>query len=101
MASVANIIPLPADTLAGTKFKSGELAMQVADCMAELVSGKNREELFQEKIAKPPGMIQTHFTPVDSAGGHAPIPGGGERSTLNDYISIGSEEDYASISDSD
>lgn len=86
--SVANIIPLPADTLVGKKFKYGGLAMQVAGRMAELATGKNWEELFQEKIAKPLGMTQTHFTPVDSAGGHAPMLGGGARSTLNDYANF-------------
>ncbi|MVM36742.1 hypothetical protein GO730_02115 [Spirosoma sp. HMF3257] len=31
-------------------------------------------------------MTATHFTPVDSAGGHSPMLGGGARSTLHDYI---------------
>lgn len=84
-ASIAHILPLPADTLAGTKFKYGGLAMQVAGRIAELASGKSWEKLFQEKIARPLEMTQTHFTPVDSAGGHAPMLGGGARSTLQDY----------------
>lgn len=83
--SIAHILPLPADTLAGTKFKYGGLAMQVAGRIAELASGKSWEELFQEKIARPLEMTQTHFTPVDSAGGHAPMLGGGAKSTLQDY----------------
>lgn len=83
--SIAHILPLPADTLAGTKFKYGGLSMQVAGRIAELASGKSWEELFQEKIARPLEMTQTHFTPVDSAGGHAPMLGGGARSTLQDY----------------
>ncbi len=83
--SVANLLSLPADTLAGTKFKYGGLAMQIAGRMAELVTGKSWETIFQEKIARPLGMTQTHFTPVDSSGGHAPMLGGGARSTLEDY----------------
>ena len=84
-ASVAATAALPADTLPGTKFKYGGLAMNVAGRMAELATGKDWEMIFQEKIAIPLGMNATHFTPVDSAGGHAPMLGGGARSTLDDY----------------
>ncbi|MDI9874067.1 serine hydrolase domain-containing protein [Flectobacillus rivi] len=87
-SSVENILPLPADTLSGTKFKYGGLAMQVAGRMAEIATGKSWEKLFQEKIAHPLEMTQTHFTPVDSAGGHAPMLGGGARSTLQDYTNF-------------
>ncbi len=83
--SVAHIVHLPADTLAGTKFKYGGLAMQVAGRMAELATGKDWETLFQEKIAKPLGMSNTHFTPVDATPGHSPMLGGGARTTLEDY----------------
>ncbi|THU41476.1 beta-lactamase family protein [Niastella caeni] len=86
--SVAHIVPLPADTLPGTKFKYGGLAMQVAGRMAELATGKDWETLFREKIAVPLDMSSTHFTPVDSSGGHAPMLGGGARSTLTDYINF-------------
>ena len=84
--SVAHIVQLPADTLPGTKFKYGGLSMQVAGRMAELATGKDWEILFREKIAIPLNMQSTHFTPVDSAGGHAPMLGGGARTTLTDYI---------------
>lgn len=83
--AVANIIDLPADTLPGTKFRYGGLAMQVAGRMAELATGKNWEEIFQEKIARPLGMKSTHFTPVDTTPGHNPMIGGGARSSLHDY----------------
>lgn len=86
--SVANLVDLPADTLAGTKFNYGGLAMQVAGRMAELATGKEWERIFQEKIAQPLGMQATHFTPVDSSGGHAPMLGGGARSSLQDYINF-------------
>jgi CubicO group peptidase (beta-lactamase class C family) len=84
--SVAHIVQLPADTLPGTKFRYGGLSMQVAGRMAELATGKDWEMLFREKIAIPLNMKSTHFTPVDSAGGHAPMLGGGARTTLNDYM---------------
>lgn len=87
-SSVDNILPLPPDTLSGTKFKYGGLAMQVAGRMAEIATGKSWKKLFQEKIAHPLEMTQTHFTPVDSAGGHAPMLGGGARSTLQDYANF-------------
>ncbi|MEO7489659.1 MAG: serine hydrolase domain-containing protein, partial [Ferruginibacter sp.] len=77
--SVAHIVNLPADTLPGTKFKYGGLAMQVAGRMAEIATGKDLETLFQQKIATPLFMSSTHFTPVDSTGGHAPMLGGGAR----------------------
>lgn len=86
--SVANIVHLPADTMPGTRFKYGGLAMQIAGRMAELATGKDWETLFQEKIAKRLGMGATHFTPVDSTGGHAPMLGGGARSTLSDYANF-------------
>jgi CubicO group peptidase (beta-lactamase class C family)/pimeloyl-ACP methyl ester carboxylesterase len=83
--AVENIIDLPADTLPGTKFRYGGLAMQVAGRMAELATGKSWEAIFQEKIARPLGMRSTHFTPVDTTPGHNPMIGGGARSSLHDY----------------
>ncbi|MCF2443254.1 beta-lactamase family protein [Dyadobacter sp. CY345] len=83
--SVAYIVNLPADTLPGTKFLYGGLAMQVAGRMAELATGKIWEAIFQEKIAGPLGMIGTHFTPVDPTPGHNPMLGGGARCRLDDY----------------
>ncbi|MBX2922508.1 MAG: beta-lactamase family protein [Chitinophagaceae bacterium] len=87
-ASVENILSLETDTMPGTKFKYGGLAMNVAGRMAELATGKDWETLFLEKIAIPLHMKATHFTPVDSAGGHAPMLGGGARSTLHDYANF-------------
>jgi CubicO group peptidase (beta-lactamase class C family) len=83
--SVAHILPLPIETYPGTQFNYGGLAMQVAGRMAEIATGKSWEEIFQEKIAKPLGMLNTHFTPVSSIGGHSPMLGGGARTTLKDY----------------
>lgn len=83
--SVRHIVPLPADTTPGALFRYGGLAMQVGGRMAELASGKNFEQLFQEKIAQPLGMKHTHFVPVDLGGGHSPMVGGGARSNLHDY----------------
>lgn len=83
--SVKNIIPLEAENVPGAAFNYGGLAMQVAGRMAEVAAGKDFESLFQEKIALPLKMKNTHFTPVDMGGGHSPMLGGGARSTLHDY----------------
>ncbi|HTN19743.1 MAG TPA: alpha/beta fold hydrolase [Pelobium sp.] len=86
--SVAHIVSLPADTLPGTKFKYGGLSMQVAGRMAELATGKNWEQIFQEKIAIPLLMKYTHFTPVDETPGHNPMLAGGARTSLQDYMNF-------------
>jgi CubicO group peptidase (beta-lactamase class C family) len=86
--SVAHIVNLPADTLPGTLFKYGGLAMQVAGRMAELATGKDWETIFQENIAIPLGMDSTHFTPVDETPGHSPMLGGGARTRLTDYANF-------------
>jgi CubicO group peptidase (beta-lactamase class C family) len=83
--SVQHIVPLPLHYDPGTHFEYGGLAMQVAGRMAELATGKDWERLFDERIATPLKMSNTHFTPVDHGGGHSPMLGGGARSTLRDY----------------
>ena len=86
--SVEHILPLPPDYQPGERFDYGGLAMQVAGRMAEIATGKDWETLFQERIAKPCGMTNTHFMPVDQGGGHSPMLGGGARSTLRDYANF-------------
>ena len=86
--SVEHILPLPPDYQPGERFDYGGLAMQVAGRMAEVVTGKDWETLFQERIAKPCRMTHTRFTPVDQGGGHSPMLGGGARSTLRDYANF-------------
>lgn len=87
--SVKQLIPLKPENQPGERFQYGGLAMQVAGRMAELATGKEWEALFQEKIARPLAMKNTHFTPVDNqAGGHAPMLAGGARSTLRDYANF-------------
>ena len=86
--SVAHIVPLPPAYAPGEQFDYGGLAMQVAGRMAEVATGKDWETLFQERIAKPCGMLDAHFTPVDQGGGHSPMLGGGARTTLRDYANF-------------
>jgi CubicO group peptidase (beta-lactamase class C family) len=86
--SVAHLLPLPPDHAPGEQFDYGGLALQAAGRMAEIVSRKSWEELFQERIARPCHMSNTHFTPVDQGGGHSPMLGGGARTTLRDYANF-------------
>lgn len=86
--SVQHILPLPPESAAGERFDYGGLAMQVAGRMAEVASRKSWETLFQERIAAPCNMTDTHFVPVDPGGGHSPMLGGGARSTLHDYANF-------------
>ena len=86
--SVRHIVDLPAQHAPGAVFSYGGLAMQVAGRMTELAAGKNWESIFQEKIAGPLRMKNTHFTPVDTTPGHNPMLGGGARTTLPDYANF-------------
>src|ERR1039458_4822873 len=72
----------------GERFDYGGLAMQVAGRMVEVATGKDWETLFQDRIAKPCQMTNTHFVPVDQGGGHSPMLGGGARSNLRDYANF-------------
>ena len=85
-SAVMEILPLDTVFTPGTRFEYGGLAMQIAGRMAEKAMNKEFEELFQELIARPLGMKNSHFTPVNTDGGHAPMLGGGLCTTLHDYM---------------
>jgi CubicO group peptidase (beta-lactamase class C family)/pimeloyl-ACP methyl ester carboxylesterase len=84
--SISKILPLDTVFAAGSRFQYGGLAMQVAGRMAEVAAGESFEKIFQEKIAKPLGMMNTHFIPINLDGGHSPMLGGGARTVLSDYM---------------
>lgn len=85
-SSVAEILLTDTVFTAGTKFEYGGLAMQIAGRMAEIaMGGKEFEPLFEDLIAEPLEMKASHFTPVNTDGGHAPMLGGGLCTTLEDY----------------
>lgn len=86
--AVANILPLSVDTLPGTTFRYGGLAMQVAGRMAEIATGKKWETLFQEKIGRPLNMKSSFFVPVSEEGGFSPMLGGGFKTCLHDYMNF-------------
>jgi hypothetical protein len=54
--------------------------------MAEVAYKKEFETIFEEEIAHPLGMKNSHFIPINLDGGHAPMLGGGLQTTLDDYI---------------
>ncbi len=85
-SAVAEILPLDTVFAYGTRFEYGGLGMQIAGSMAEKAAGREFEDLFQELIAHPLGMTHSHFTPVNTDGGHAPMLGGGLCTTLNDFM---------------
>lgn len=85
-SAIVEILPLDTVFAPGSRFEYGGLAMQIAGRMAEKAAGKEFETLFQELLAQPLGMKSSHFTPVNTEGGHAPMLGGGLCTTLNDYI---------------
>lgn len=65
----------------GSFFNYGEVSMQVAGRIAELVSGKAWNVVFAEKIGAPCGMSSTSY-----GFGINPIIGGGARTSANDYL---------------
>ena len=85
-SAVSEILPLDTVFTPGTRFEYGGLAMQIAGRMAEVAMGSDFESLFRQLIAAPVGMRHSHFVPVNTDGGHAPMLGGGLCTTLNDYI---------------
>ena len=85
-SAIVEILPLDTVFAPGSRFEYGGLAMQIAGRMAEKAAGKEFETLFQELLAQPLGMKSSHFTPVNTEGGHAPMLGGGLCTTLNNYM---------------
>jgi len=85
-SAVTEILPLDTVFTPGSRFEYGGLAMQIAGRMAEVAMGKEFEDLFQELLAQPLKMENSHFTPINTDGGHAPMLGGGLCTTLNDYM---------------
>lgn len=79
---VDEILKKHLDASPGTAFSYGGESMQIAGRIAEMVSKKDFETLFQEEIAKPLGMSKTTF----SKNGKTPQVAGGATSTVNDYL---------------
>lgn len=86
--SVLRIQKLEPVFAAGSRFQYGGLAMQLAGRMAEVAMGADFETIFQREIALPLGMKNSHFRPVNTAGGHSPMLAGGARTILHDYFNF-------------
>lgn len=84
-ASVAQIVGWAQLEAPGERFRYGGLSMQVAGRMAELATGEGFEQIFERLLARPLGLKNTRFTPVDPGPGHSPMLAGGARSSARDY----------------
>jgi CubicO group peptidase (beta-lactamase class C family) len=78
--AVDQVAQLPLQFQPDSTFFYGELGLQVAGRIAEVVSGRSWEAFFAERITQPLGMSSTGY-------GNVPNPhlGGGATSTLRDY----------------
>ncbi|MFN4146118.1 MAG: serine hydrolase domain-containing protein [Runella sp.] len=77
--SIARVVPLRYTP--GTTFNYGDVSMQVAGRVAEVVSGKSWNVLFREKITTPCQMSNTYFVRTQN-----PNIATGAVSTPNDYL---------------
>ena len=84
--AVEVILPLDTVCAPGARFEYGGLSMQLAGRMAEMAMGEDFESIFQSLIVGPLGMKNSHFVPVNTDGGHAPMLAGGLCTTLDDYM---------------
>jgi len=85
-AALVKSLPFTMDAAPGTRWNYGGFPLDVAGRIAELATGQVWENIFQTRIAKPLGMRDTHFTPMDLTRGHNPLLGGGARSSVRDYL---------------
>jgi CubicO group peptidase (beta-lactamase class C family) len=81
--AMASISKQPIEGEAGKTFRYGNTGLQIAAAVIEKIAKKDFETLFQERIAKPCGMLQTDFGKVA-----VPQAAGGAFSTAEDYINF-------------
>lgn len=70
---------------AGTEFAFGNVGLNLASRVIEIVGKKTFDRLMQERITRPLKMRTTSFTNDD---GSAPNPGSGGRASALDYINF-------------
>ncbi|WP_316766551.1 serine hydrolase domain-containing protein [Pedobacter frigiditerrae] len=81
--AVANIANLPMEGESGKVFRYSNIGLQIAGAVIEKVAGKNFEQLFQERIARPLAMKNTSF-----GQNKVVLPAGGATSSSEDYINF-------------
>ena len=79
-----SIVAAPLLHSPGTAFHYGEASMQVGGRVAERISVKFWEDLFQERIARPLGMTSTSFQAAVATAN--PLVGAGASSIADDYV---------------
>ncbi len=78
-AKKKNVIAIP-----GTEFRYGNVGLNIAARIIEVVGKKGFEEIFQERIVRPLNLSATTFT----KNGEIANPSGGAWSTAADYINF-------------
>jgi CubicO group peptidase (beta-lactamase class C family) len=68
---------------AGTDFWYGNIGLNIAARVAEIVTKRKFDQLIRQKLFTPLGMRSTSFSTMD---GSPPNPSGGARSTAEDYM---------------
>ena len=81
--AVAGIVALEMEGKPGKVFRYSNVGLQLAGAVLEKITGKSFETLFQERIARPLGMVQTTFGAEKVA-----LPAGGATSTATDYMNF-------------
>lgn len=85
-SAVMKILAMEPVFRTGSRFQYGGLGMQIAERMVEKATGMDFDEFFLKQIAAPLDMSHSAFTPVGPEPGSSPMPGGGFRTSLHDYM---------------
>lgn len=80
-ACAEDIAHVPLVAQPGTEFRYGGASMQVGGRVAEIVDGRPWDQIFEQRIARPLGMVTMSY-----GFGNNPLIGGGVRSNLDDYL---------------
>lgn len=67
----------------GTQFYYGEVGPNIAGQLMEVISKKDFDRLFRDRIGKPLALRRTNFMPDDA---YAESPAAGAKSSADDYI---------------
>ena len=79
--AIANIASMSMDGQSGKSFHYSNVGLQIVAAILEKISGQRFETLFQQRIAKPCGMMHTTFGNKTVA-----APAGGAVGSAEDYL---------------